>query len=358
MTTRTTTLNTTGHITRNSVNAGHSTDIAFRRCNTVCPESPSNRNNSDRTASDNHGREGDPGDDDHGNGDENPGEPDDDEPPNKDGPGDPSNDPNDSDDDVQHNLAGAIAALAKNVKHQGDGSRSKVQEPDPFDGTDPTKLRTFLVQLQLSFNDRPRTFSDDRRKVNFAISYLKGIALAHFENSLIEPDLFHPPDWEDDYADFVAELKIYFGSPDVVGEAESKLENLSMKPTQRIAKYLVEFNRLSTITGWDSRALRHQFYRGLPARVKDEVSHVGKPDSLGELRMLAQSIDGRYWERDEETRRERTSQPSERKPEKSATNPSSSHSNNPNRNGKTPHTPRDSASSSNHSDRKQSDFGV
>ena len=156
---------------------------------------------------------------------------------------------------MHNNLADAIAALARNVKSQGDGPRSKVREPNPFDGTDPTKLRTFLVQLQLSFNDRPRTFSDDRRKVNFAISFLKGIALAHFENSLIEPDLFHPPDWEDDYADFVAELKIYFGSPDVVGEAESKLENLSMKPTQRIAKYLVKFNRLSMITGWNSRAL-------------------------------------------------------------------------------------------------------
>jgi len=38
------------------------------------------------------------------------------------------------------------------------------------------------------------------------------------------------------------ELRTYFGSSDVVGEAETKLENLSMKPTQRIAKYLVEFN--------------------------------------------------------------------------------------------------------------------
>ena len=153
MTTRTTTVNTTGRITRNSLNAGHSTDIAFGRRNTLRPNRPSNRNNSDRTASDNHGNGGDPGDDDHGNGDENPGEPDDDEPPNEDGPGDPSDDPDDSDDEVQHNLANAISALAKNVKHQGDGSRSKVREPDPFDRTDPAKLQTFLVQLQLSFRD-------------------------------------------------------------------------------------------------------------------------------------------------------------------------------------------------------------
>jgi hypothetical protein len=45
------------------------------------------------------------------------------------------------------------------------------------------------------------------------------------------------------------ELKNYFGSPDAVGEAESKLKNLSMKPTQSIAKYIIEFNQHATITG-------------------------------------------------------------------------------------------------------------
>jgi hypothetical protein len=63
--------------------------------------------------------------------------------------------------------------------------------------------------------------------------------------------LFNPPAWNDDYNEFVSELKTYFGSPDIVREAESKLENLSMESTQHIAKYLVEFNQHATITGWD-----------------------------------------------------------------------------------------------------------
>ena len=67
------------------------------------------------------------------------------------------------------NLADAIAALAHNIGSQRDSSRTKVQEPDPFDGMDPAKLQTFLVQLQLSFNDRPSAFGNGRRKVNFAI---------------------------------------------------------------------------------------------------------------------------------------------------------------------------------------------
>jgi hypothetical protein len=93
------------------------------------------------------------------------------------------------------------------VQHQGDGSRSKVREPDPFNGTNPTKLQTFLIQLQLSFNNRPHAFADECQKVSFAISYLKGITLAHFKNSLIEPDLYHPPAWGDDYDEFISELK-------------------------------------------------------------------------------------------------------------------------------------------------------
>ena len=39
-----------------------------------------------------------------------------------------------------NNLATTISALARNVRTQGDGSRAKVREPNPFDGTDPTKL--------------------------------------------------------------------------------------------------------------------------------------------------------------------------------------------------------------------------
>ena len=253
MATRTTTF-TNRRNTRNSRNAGETPGIAFgtQVPSHTAPTTTSKRN-SNRTVSDNPRGllNGIPGNDDFGDngGNDDPDDPDD---PDDDGPGDLIEHPDDSDHrdenpgdsehGIQNNLADAIAALARNVQHQGDGSRAKVRDPDPFDGTDPAKLCTFLVQLQLSFNNRPRAFAEDHRKVNFAISYLKGIALAHFENSLVEPDLLHPPAWGDDYREFALELRTYFGSLDVVGEAKTKLENLSMKPTQRIAKYLVEFN--------------------------------------------------------------------------------------------------------------------
>jgi hypothetical protein len=66
--------------------------------------------------------------------------------------------------------------------------------------------------------------------------------LAHFENSLLELDLINPPEWKNGYEEFVQELKFYFGSPDIVRKAETKLKNLTMKSSQHITKYLVEFN--------------------------------------------------------------------------------------------------------------------
>jgi hypothetical protein len=48
------------------------------------------------------------------------------------------------------------------------------------------------------------------------------------------------------------------------------------------------------ITGWDAHTLQHQFYHGLPAHIKDEVSHVGKPATLPTLQTLALSIDNCY----------------------------------------------------------------
>src|SRR6202034_2068341 len=97
----------------------------------------------------------------------------------------------------------------------------------------------------------------------------------------------------------------------------------------------------ATVTGWDDRAPQHQFYRGLPACIKDEVSRTGKPTTLSALRILAQSINGRYWEREEETRRECGGQSSEKKTEKThhQSTSSSSTQNNQNKSQKKQFTP-------------------
>jgi len=259
----------------------------------------------------------------------------------EDGPGDDNN--NDDDDEflnateeldpslaVFHNLAVAVNRLSRSSRRTNDSSSSrvKVREPDTFDGTDPKKLRTFLVQCELCFQDRAKAFCQDRARVTFAQSYLKGMTLEWFE-----PDLLNSgnpadrPRWMDSWVHFVAELQSTFGPHDPVADAEHQLEHLRMKDSYRVTRYIVDFNRLaSQVQDYGDGALRRLFYSGLPDRLKDEIARVGKPLTLNGLRALCQEIDARYWEHKDEisrtTKTQSTSSPT--KPSNSGGNSSNS----------------------------------
>lgn len=244
-----------------------------------------------------------------------------DDEPNPDGQPDPDDEPpqgNDGDDDDpdhRRELARALTLLARNTERTGDSHASKVREPDQFDGSDTRKLRTFLFQLELNFKDRPKTFRRDEARVTFALSFLKGTALDWFEPAIVNDA--DRPIWADDYSAFVHELRTNFGPHDPTGDAEAEIEQLRMRENHRITKYLVDFNRLAAQLDWGQSALRHQLYRGLPARIKDEIARVGKPDTLEGLRTLAQRIDSRYWERRAEVSRETPAPNKSEKSEKS-----------------------------------------
>src|ERR1700726_4929431 len=51
----------------------------------------------------------------------------------------------------------------------------KPRDPNTFDGSDVKKLKSFLVQCQLNFLDRPQAFRSDSHKINYILSYLWGL---------------------------------------------------------------------------------------------------------------------------------------------------------------------------------------
>ncbi|KAG6325940.1 hypothetical protein ID866_13149 [Astraeus odoratus] len=200
---------------------------------------------------------------------------------------------------VFESLTHAIDSLAcASQKSSSSSSQTKVHKPNTFDGTDPKKLCTFLVQCKLNFQDCPSTFKKDCAKVVFMQSYLKGMALEWFEPDLLSSG--NPgscPLWMDNWTEFIIELQSTFGPHNPVTDAENQLDHLQMKENQWINKYMVKFNWLiSQVRGYGDGALSHQFYSGLPDCIKDEICHVGKPCNLDDLLYLAQEIDTCYWE--------------------------------------------------------------
>ncbi|KAG6326307.1 hypothetical protein ID866_12782 [Astraeus odoratus] len=158
-------------------------------------------------------------------------DPDPDNPGDDDGGDDDVPDP-DAEDNPLLMLTNAISRLSHATRHRPEDSGAactKVREPDTFDGTDPKKLREFLIQCELNFHDRPQAFCLDSQKVSFALSFLKGIALAWFEPDLLNAIPGAEPAWANDYSEFVIELTTNFGPHDPIGDAEHQLDNLSMK---------------------------------------------------------------------------------------------------------------------------------
>lgn len=178
--------------------------------------------------------------------------------------------------------------------------RDNVRSPNQFDGSSPTELRTFFTQLELAFKAQPQTFDSDEKWVTYALSYLKGTALQWFEPYLLEGPSDAPPVFMSDFSAFQDELWVNFGPYDASGDAEHELWDLRMANSNHIGAYITEFSRLATQVHWGTSTLRYQFYLRLPDRLKDHISLLGKPDSLYELRTLAQSLDCHYWERNSE----------------------------------------------------------
>src|SRR5271170_364350 len=93
----------------------------------------------------------------------------------------------------------------------------------------------------------------------YALSYLRGSAQRHFDMQLEDKEEadFPPPDWLNNWACFIEELRDMFGDPNGETIAEVELDNLRMRTNQKFGDFLVEFNMLSSQVNWDDCALRH-----------------------------------------------------------------------------------------------------
>ena len=104
-------------------------------------------------------------------------------------------------------------------------------------------------------------------KINFAMTYLTGVAQDWFEVSLNQEDQGILQDWLSDWNLFVDELCYHFCLLDPIGEAANMLDNLRMKPSNKISTYNVDFMCYASQLGWENSVLCHHYYQGLPNRI-------------------------------------------------------------------------------------------
>ena len=70
-----------------------------------------------------------------------------------------------------------------------------------------------------------------------------------------------------------------------------------MQDYQHVNKYMIEFSKHATHTGWNDAALYGEFYQGLAECVKDQFLSLDRPQMFQQLKVATLKCDTNYWER-------------------------------------------------------------
>ena len=173
----------------------------------------------------------------------------------------------------------------------GRTSEPKVASPEYYSGQR-SKLATFITQTSMVITLQTSRFPSEVSKVLYMGSFLRDTAFLWFQPYVTaDPQ----PSFMTNFKEFCNELEQTFGDPDKIGTAERQLYALRQKGS--VASYMADFMRFAVVIKWNDQAKAAQFYRGLKDGIKDELSRVGRPDTLKELESAAIRIDTRLFER-------------------------------------------------------------
>ena len=75
------------------------------------------------------------------------------------------------------------------------------------------------------------------------MTYVSGVVQDWFKVTLQQEDLGYVQPWLFTWHLFVEELRVHFGLSDLVRDAANLIDNLRMKPEDKISTYNVEFMR-------------------------------------------------------------------------------------------------------------------
>jgi len=197
---------------------------------------------------------------------------------------------------------GTHQPLHQSVWSRVEGAES--QGPGNLSGSADT-LNAFLTECELIFELQPSRFVDDRTKVSYMISLLRGTPLLA-ERPLLSQ--IPRPIILEDFTLFVDYLRTNYGDPDEKGTARRKLK--ALRQVGPASSYFAEFQQYIAIPGWkDQDPIVDRAIDGLKPYLKDEVARTGlQPRSLSDLISFIVPLDNRLYEREQERRRDKRDQ--------------------------------------------------
>ncbi|MBW0498813.1 hypothetical protein O181_038528 [Austropuccinia psidii MF-1] len=130
---------------------------------------------------------------------------------------------------MTENMANLQAASSSEASRPLAFRTTSMKEPECFDGTQPFKVKSFIQYCQLIFHNDKANFSQYRKKVLYATSFLIGRA-----ERWIEPNLSSLTNQGSNYLLnswnlFESQLSTLFGDPNELRKAEAELDSLRMK---------------------------------------------------------------------------------------------------------------------------------
>ena len=105
-----------------------------------------------------------------------------------------------------------LLALTRQANNQPKKRNKGIKEPNPFSSSSSDKLQAFIFQYQMYFHACEGEFTEDTKKIFFAISYLWGIALDYFKPFIAENDELQAYDFLEEWPAFLQKLSNLFGS--------------------------------------------------------------------------------------------------------------------------------------------------
>lgn len=141
----------------------------------------------------------------------------------------------------------------------------KVAVPDKFDGTRGMKAEVFASQVSLYVLTNAALFPTDVSKVAFALSYLSGEANL-WGQPLLKRILDETTAGSVTFSEFSTGFRATFFDTDRKARAEKEIRTLTQ--TKTAAAYVMRFNLLAPITGWELSTLISHFRQGLTKEIR------------------------------------------------------------------------------------------